>query len=124
MRKLRRKLTARLRSRKGESIGEVLIALLIAALALTMLASVIHSSTTMITKNKAVMGAYYDANDTLAKKNGTANGGTKTLSLVKAVGGAPTTDRVNLQISTAPSVDCFLNQNVSSKTVISYRLNG
>ena len=121
MKKLKRKLAARLRGNRGETLTEVLVALLIAALALTMLASVIHSSSTMIQNSKKFMNDYYEANDELALQSG--SGETKTLKLVIAVDGSETSDEVNLKLNTAPEVEIYTNSTISSKPVISYRLH-
>ena len=56
---------SKLKSEAGESLGEVLIALLIAALALTMLASVITTASSIINRSKTAMDRYYAATNGL-----------------------------------------------------------
>ncbi len=73
MKTIKKRIIDKLKAQAGESIAEVLIALLIAALALTMLASVISTSARIINKSKSKMAAYYDANDGLAKQQGTSD---------------------------------------------------
>ncbi len=51
----------KLGSEKGDSIAEVLVALLISAIALVMLASMITSSTKLITGSKETVKNYYTA---------------------------------------------------------------
>ena len=63
---LKNKIRKKLKSEAGESIAEVLISLLIAALALTMLASVISSSASIITNSKKKLSDYYAANEELS----------------------------------------------------------
>ncbi len=71
MKKIKTKITSKLKSNAGESLAEVLIALLIAALALTMLASVITTSSRIITQTKEKMKIYYEANNSLSAQAGT-----------------------------------------------------
>ena len=59
--KLKNRIRDRLRNQDGDSIAEVLIALLISSLALVMLASMITSSTKIITGSKTKMNDYYAA---------------------------------------------------------------
>ncbi len=71
MKKIKERIAAKLGSGAGESLAEVLIALLIAALALTMLASVISTTSRIITQTKAKMETYYQKNDEVAAQVGT-----------------------------------------------------
>ena len=73
MKSLKTKLATKLKNSAGESIAEVLIALLIAALALTMLASVISTSSRIITTTKEKMKTYYEENDKLSAQGTTTN---------------------------------------------------
>ena len=65
MNKLLERIGAKLRKRGGESITEVLVAVLISAVALTMLASMIAASTTMIQRSRSQMEKYYEGNRAL-----------------------------------------------------------
>ena len=49
-----------MKSQAGETIAEVLIALLISTLALTMLAAMISSSSSMIQKSSHILEEYYE----------------------------------------------------------------
>lgn len=55
----------KLRSQAGETIAEVLVAMLISALALTMLASMITATVSMVTRSKEKMKEYYENGESL-----------------------------------------------------------
>lgn len=61
------KIIKKMTSHFGESIGEVLIALLISSLALVMLASMISSTNSMVSKGKGKMDQYYSQNENIEK---------------------------------------------------------
>lgn len=56
------KMRKKLNSQAGETITEVLVSLLIAALALTMLAGMISSTVSLVTRSKETMNRYYEGN--------------------------------------------------------------
>ena len=66
-----KKTIKKLKAQAGESIAEVLIALLISSLALVMLASMISSTQSMVSRSKTKMSAYYQANNVLETCSGT-----------------------------------------------------
>ena len=72
--KLRSRTLRKLRSNRGESISEVLVALLISSLALVMLASMISSTTSLVTKSRDVLSEYYDANNALSSRGSSGSG--------------------------------------------------
>ena len=72
--RLRHRLLRKLRSSRGESISEVLVALLISSLALVMLASMISSTTSLVTKSRDVLSEYYDANNALSSRGSSGSG--------------------------------------------------
>ena len=125
MKKWKAKLATKLKSTAGESLAEVLIALLIAALALTMLASVIHTSSTMITQSKKTLGEYYEANQTLEKMNGSA-AGTAAYSVSRSGASVyllPEPATPASEDDTWLKIDYYTNTRVSKKTVAAYRLH-
>lgn len=122
-----KKLKAKLKSRAGESLGEVLVALLIAALALTMLASVISASSKLVINSKQDMSQYYAKNDALAQQS--SGGRSVDVSVKTKTGstdehGNPIMVTVNLVPDNTLAVECFVNDEVSSKPVMSYHVNG
>ena len=74
----KRRFVEKLKSQVGESIAEVLIALLISSLALVMLASMISSTTSMVSTGKSAMKEYYACNEDLEKLTKTEEKTTKT----------------------------------------------
>ena len=56
-----KKIAQKLKNKGGESISEVLVALLISSLALVMLASMIGTTTRLVTRSKDTMREYYQA---------------------------------------------------------------
>lgn len=125
MKKLNSKLAAKLKNSRGESMAEVLIALLIAALALTMLASVISTSSRIITQTKEKMKLYYEENDKLSVQGASSN----TMELTITVSSSTYTtvsegEEVHLQTQ-HPSADksaynTHLNYGASEETVLYY----
>ena len=125
MKKWKSAIAAKLKSNTGESIGEVLVALLIAALALTMLASVIYTSSRMITESKTKLGEYYVANQDLEKRTG---GDTKALTVSLIEGDDASTvyllpkDLLSDPTQTWLTVKCSTNDKIATRTVSAYRL--
>lgn len=74
----KRRFVEKLKSQVGESIAEVLIALLISSLALVMLASMISSTTSMVSRGKSAMKEYYACNEDLEKLTKTKEKTTET----------------------------------------------
>ena len=104
---MKRKIILKLRSSNGESLTETLVALLIAAIALVMLASMISSTTRIVTQSKAKMTEYYKANKTVAAQTGGGISGTVTIG----------------DQQYQYSVTAYLNQSFISTPIASYRLN-
>ena len=103
---MKKKIILKLRSSNGESLTETLVALLIAAIALVMLASMISSTTRIVTQSKTKMTEYYKANKTVAAQTGEG------------------TDDASVTINGQEySVTAYLNQSFSSTPIASYRLN-
>lgn len=111
---MKRKIILKLRSSNGESLTETLVALLIAAIALVMLASMISSTTRIVTQSKTKMTEYYKANKTVAAQTGE---GTDDASVTIT---DDASDTINGQ---QYSVTAYLNQSFSSTPIASYRLN-
>lgn len=109
---MKSKLFQKLRSRIGESIAETLVALLIASLALIMLASMIRSTVSMVTRSEETMTAYYAANDAL--ETGSAAGINALLTLRSTETG----------VTWERSVIAGENTQISRTPVVSYRLSG
>ena len=77
---MKKKVLEKLRSRRGDSIAEVLVAVLISAVALVMLASMITSSSRLITRSKDKMEEYYEKSSALADHGGTVSTGSVRLT--------------------------------------------
>ena len=98
----------------GETLTETLVALLIAAIAITMLASMIMTSRSLIDSSKKRFDAYYIENNALSKHSGTSTSGTATLS-------EGTTPVQLVNGSDSVSVNLFTNGEApSNKPIISY----
>jgi len=100
----------KLKSQAGETIAEVLVALLISSVALIMLASMISSTNSMVTKSKNTMKDYYDANENLEKLQGSNDPITITIS------GKNGTETITISVDGVP---CFKN-GVLGKPVYAY----
>ena len=77
---MRKAFLKKLRSRAGESLTETLVALLIASLALVMLASMISSTTRIVTQSKTRLETYYNNNNQVAAQSGGSTPVTMTLA--------------------------------------------
>lgn len=77
-----KKIVKKLKSRRGETITETLVALLIASIALVMLASMISSTSSIVTTSTKAMQEYYNANNRIVSHETatSAEGGTGTSS--------------------------------------------
>ena len=97
----KRRFVEKLKSQVGESIAEVLIALLISSLALVMLASMISSTTSMVSTGKSAMKEYYACNEDLEKLTKTEEKTTKTegvsITIKPASAGTPTNPSVEIK---------------------------
>ncbi len=122
MKTMKARIRAKLRGGQGETLAEVLVALLIAALALTMLASVIATSSRMITQSKTTMKTYYDANDDLAKQTNSNADFSVTVLRVDSETETDTTDSVTLEPGKTLAVAGFMNDTLGSKVIYSYCL--
>ena len=107
---MKKKTLRKLRSQAGETIAEVLVALLISSVALIMLASMISSTNSMVTKSKNTMKDYYDANENLEKLQGNYDPITITIS------GKNGTGTITISLTNVP---CFENA-VMGKKVYAY----
>lgn len=92
----------------GDSIAEVLIALLISSLALVMLASMITSSSRMITGSREKLETYYENSSSL-NEIGTSNS---------------TTVSVTGDVAQKYSVYYSVNNTFSNRPVVSFQYNG
>lgn len=77
---MKKAIMKKLRSRSGETLAETLVALLIAAVALVMLASMISSTTGIVTQSKETIETYYAANNTVAEQGGASTSGSVTIA--------------------------------------------
>ncbi len=68
MKKLLKQARTKLAGQGGESIGEVLIATLISAVALTMLASMLITSSRIISQSREKLEKYYQGNNALVQQ--------------------------------------------------------
>ena len=107
---MRERLLKKLRSRAGESISETLVALLIASLALVMLAGMISSTVSMVSRSEKTMAEYY-ANDILETGSGTE---TVTITIQDA----------NTGLNETETAAAGRNTRISGTPVIAYRLSG
>ena len=100
----------KLSGQSGESIGETLVALLIAALALVMLAGAISASLGVVNRGREKIGAYYTANETINKRNGSGS--------YMANGITITDSSSNTQ---QYSITYYNNGTFSNKPVVAYK---
>lgn len=105
---MRKKALRKLKEQAGETIAEVLVALLISSVALIMLASMISSTNSMVTKSKNTMKAYYEANENLEKLQGSED------SIIITISGKNGTETITMK-----DVPCFENA-VMGKKVYAY----
>ena len=77
---MRKAFLKKLRNRAGETLTETLVALLIASLALVMLASMISSTTRIVTQSKTRLETYYKNNNQVAAQSGGSTPVTMTLA--------------------------------------------
>ena len=106
---MRKRTSIKLRSQAGETIAEVLVALLISSVALIMLASMISATSSMVTRSKTAMEAYYEANESLERRTDS----TKTADInitIQDAGGAYVVIK---------AVSCFENQALG-KSIYAY----
>lgn len=111
---MRNKIKRKLNSRAGESISETLVSLLIASLALVMLAGTLTASSGMITKSRAKMKAYYDANEDKTGIVKMLEGGNSTNITIADNSGS-------CKFSQSCKVTYFKNTEFGSKVVIAYK---
>jgi len=111
---MHKRILRKVKSRAGETIAEVLVALLISSVALVMLASMIASTTNMVTRSKDRMDDYYNANEELEKQIGA---GDVSFSIrISDEGSSASEPSVNVTIEGIPG---FKN-DVLGKTVYAY----
>ena len=103
------KMRKKLNSQAGETITEVLVSLLIAALALTMLAGMISSTVSLVTRSKETMNRYYEGN---AKLEQHSDGEPATVT-IKATNG---------EVMETPGIILYENHvfNSEEKTIYAY----
>ncbi len=107
-----KKIGKKLCSQAGESIAETLVAVLVIAVALTMLASMISATVSMVKTSEAKMDDYYKANaalETLDADDPLA------VTLTVSIKG-------DAEVESVSAVGA--KNNVLSKPVIAYRYNG
>ncbi len=110
----------KLNSRAGESISETLVSLLIASLALVMLAGTLTASSGIITKGRAKLEKYYDANEEDSGVVKMKNGDDSTSNTIAITITEPGTTNT---ISQSCNVNYYKNDTFSSKIVIAYKPN-
>ena len=97
----------KLRSQAGESIAETLVAVLVIAVALTMLASMISATVSMVKTSEAKMDDYYKAN----------------AALENLEAGEPLTVSIKQGDTDVESISVVSEKNdVLSKPIIAYRM--
>ncbi len=96
-------------SQSGESIGETLIALLISSVALMMLASMISSTVSLVTKSETKMNTYYEENTKL-ENPGSGEPMTITIS-----------DGADTEVKESVA---YMKNNTFNKIVVSYSYTG
>lgn len=103
------KMRKKLNSQAGETITEVLVSLLIAALALTMLAGMISSTVSLVTRSKETMNRYYEGNAKLEQHSG----GEPATVTIKATNG---------EVMETPGIILYENPvfNSEEKTIYAY----
>ena len=107
---MKNKLIRKIKSRAGESLAEVLIAVLIIAVSAMLLASMISSTLSIVTRSEAAYEEYYQENETLE----TFSSSTPSTVTIKITGSDDS-------YSIAPiDVNCAKNERISSHTVVSY----
>ncbi|MCR5097190.1 MAG: hypothetical protein K6A70_10730 [Erysipelotrichaceae bacterium] len=111
-----KKMTVKLKSERGESIAETLVALLIAALALLMLASVITSSTRIITNSNNKIKEYINKDLTVSQQ-----GSAGTAATVEYRDENNTKQLISYDSSDYCPVEVFKNDVISNKVVVSYK---
>lgn len=115
---MKRYLKKRLRSQKGETIAEVLIAMLISALALTMLAVMISSTLSMVSRSKDKMDEYYRGSAVLEIQEAPEGSTVENADVsIQSIDGAASS--VHMTVS---GVSLFQNE-IFNHTVYAYRVN-
>ena len=102
----------KLKEPSGETLTETLVALLIAALALVMLASMISSTTRIVTQSKTTMNSYYAQNNVVAEQGTSDDTASITLELVN--GGTAESKQYPVSV--------YRNDTLGNTPVISYRV--
>ena len=99
----------KLNTQTGETITEVLVSLLVAALALTMLAGMISSTVSLVTRSKETMNRYYEGNAKLERRLE----GTAATVTIQSAGG---------EVKETPDVTLYENAvfNSEEKTIYAY----
>lgn len=110
------RIVKKLRCNAGESLAETLIAVLIIAVALTMLASMISSTSTLIKKGEETLNEYYTESEKLETFDGSTEGQT-----VSFTASSENTYVPNLNISPV-SVEYAENNIFTGHPVIAYRI--
>ena len=110
---MKNKLIRKIKSRAGESLAEVLIAVLIIAVSAMLLAGMISSTLSIVTRSEAAYEEYYQENEKLETFSGsTPSTVTVKLTVNDGSGGTYNIDDI--------SVNCAKNERLSSHTVVSY----
>ena len=114
-----KKARQKLARQTGESITEVLVAVLISSLALVILAGMIRSSGSMVSRSQETMDRYIQQENNLATRTGASVAGTVT---VKNSAGAAVklTDSAQTQLP----VRYFTNAELGGDPVVSYEGTG
>lgn len=114
---MKKRIRKKLHSSSGESIAETLIALLISSLALVMLASMISSTSNMLSQSKIAMNKYYTEINKLAEQSDSRTDGSEVVvtdgtAVIKDEGGKDQLAPTEIRIYTYPA----------QKTVVSFQI--
>ena len=109
-------INGKLKQKKGETLTETLVALLIGSLALVLLASMVTSSTKIITTSEMQLIQYYEQNNRLEAR---ASGDENAIASACCVDGTETTVRL-VPGRDSVSIKCYVNQKANKTSVISY----
>lgn len=120
----------KLKNRRGETITETLVALLIASIALVMLASMISSTSSIVTTSTKAMQEYYNANNRMLSHGTAATTGEGTGS-GSAEGNTTGSAQITFSITGTDStlnlepqnVTLYENNRFEKTPVISYQVS-
>ena len=115
---VKNRLIRKIKSRAGESLAEVLIAVLIIAVSAMLLAGMISSTLSIVTRSEAAYEEYYQENEKLETFSSSTPSTVTTSTVIIEITGS---DDSEGGYKIAPiDVNCAKNERISSHTVVSY----